>query len=184
MNGYRRIACFTILSAAIVFFAACNIGGSREPIITRENDSSAAKDESAVVNIKRVGYVNDYANVLNRDARDRLEKKLSELKEESDVEFVIVLVDSLEGQTLENYSANLARLWCLDPQKESDKKILLVIDMKGQEFRTNVTKGLWDKLPNEILSEFEKNITKEFSDEQYETGLTLYIDAIEKRLDD
>ena len=180
MIGNRMTAILSAVILTVAIASACRDDVGREPIISK--DVSTDKDTTTTLDLKRVGFVNDYVNLLDVDARNRLETRLRTLRNGSDVEFVIVIIDSLNGQNLEDYSNNLIRSWRLDTLSGNDKKIVLVIDMNHQEFRTTVTNALWAKLPNEAIHEYERNITSGFSEEQYEKGLSTFVDAIEKTL--
>src|ERR1043166_1423671 len=53
---------------------------------------------------QRVGVINDFANAFNPSQKKNLESAITQLKNDSDVEFVVVTIDSTNGQPLFDYS--------------------------------------------------------------------------------
>jgi uncharacterized membrane protein YgcG len=125
----------------------------------------------------RIGFVNDFAGVLENSARQKLDSDLDEFQQQSGVDFVIVIVESKGGYSLEDHSLEIARQWCLDCRPQSRGEVLLDIAMKDQEFRFNVSKPLLNDLPNEELEKFQQALEQSFSDGEYSQDL---IDVVSK----
>src|SRR5438552_10941845 len=59
----------------------------------------------------RGGYVNDFAGVIDAATKDRLEAILANLKERTDIEFVVAAVKTIGSVDVYEYSLRLARAW-------------------------------------------------------------------------
>ncbi|MCD4704837.1 TPM domain-containing protein, partial [bacterium] len=57
------------------------------------------------------GHVNDYANLLSSSEKQKLETKLSNFKNETSIELALVIIDSLQEDTIENFAVQLFEEW-------------------------------------------------------------------------
>lgn len=130
----------------------------------------------------RIGLINDYSNILDQPTKEHLQSTLDKLKQNFGIEFAVVIVDTLENQTLENYSMSLAQQWNFDSKNQKDGKILLLIAVKDQQWRINVTENLWKDLPDETLTNLETTLTDSFSEGKFGEGITKYVEAIIAKL--
>src|SRR5947209_8899716 len=60
---------------------------------------------------KPTGYVNDYAGVVDRATKERLETTLDNLDRQQQIQFSVVTVDTTGGQDIFAYSLAVARGW-------------------------------------------------------------------------
>src|SRR5258708_18724687 len=65
---------------------------------------------------KPAGYVNDYAGVVDSEAKARMETTLGNLDRQQQIQFSIVTVDTTSGQEIFDYSLALARGWGIGSQ--------------------------------------------------------------------
>ncbi len=72
------------------------------------------------------GFVNDFAGVVNPEAKTRLEEKLVNLEKTKSIEFAVVTVKSLEGTTVEDYAVRLVETWGIGKKNENNGLLLLV----------------------------------------------------------
>ncbi len=64
----------------------------------------------AAEDIKKIhptGYVSDLAGVIRPEAKERLEALCTELEQKTGAQMAIVTVQSLEGESVENYAVDL-----------------------------------------------------------------------------
>jgi len=64
-----------------------------------------------VKNLKPQGYVNDFAGVLNAQAKEKLTALCAEVDQKTKAQIAVVTVSSLEGETVEQFSLDLATQW-------------------------------------------------------------------------
>ena len=60
---------------------------------------------------KPTGFVNDFAGVLSQETKAGLESQLTQFKSETTNEISVVTIQSLDGDTIENYANTLFREW-------------------------------------------------------------------------
>src|SRR5215831_13843891 len=126
----------------------------------------------------RKAYVSDYSNILDRTNADDINAKLAGLHQTSKIEFAVLIVDSIGTHSLEDYSAAVFRTWHFDPTNVNDAKIFLLIAAKDSTYRFNVTRALWDDLPDTKLNAAGELMSDAFAQEKYSEGLSKCIDAI------
>jgi uncharacterized protein len=91
------------------------------------------------------GYVNDYANMMSRETRARLESELRDFEQSDSTQVAVLTVESLEGDVLESFSIRVAETWKIG-QKGKDNGVLLLVVKKDRKTRIEVGRGLEGKL--------------------------------------
>ncbi len=87
------------------------------------------------------GRVNDYANILTSGQKTSLENFLKKVETASFAQVVLLTINSLEGETLEDFSMSVAEKWKLG-QKDKDNGVLLLVAVKDKKIRIEVGYGL------------------------------------------
>lgn len=90
--------------------------------------------------IKLNNFVNDYANVLDEAQEKEISAKLKEIYDSKTAEFSVVIVKSLEGAPIEDFSFKVAEGKLGD--KENNNGLLLLISTEDREYRFEVGRGL------------------------------------------
>jgi uncharacterized protein len=85
--------------------------------------------------------VNDYANVLTRGGKEKIAESLVTLKEDVGAQVGVLIVDSLNGSTIEDASLRVATTWKLGSQ-DKDDGVLVFIVVKDRKMRVEVGRGL------------------------------------------
>ena len=129
---------------------------------------------------QRVGLVNDFANAFNASQKKSMESALNQLKSDSDVEFVVVTIDSTNGQPLFDYSLALARNWA--PGGDSRRGLVLVLAIKDREWRLQVSKALEKDLPDDVCLSLAEPAEDLYREGKYSEGVETYVKAIGERL--
>lgn len=125
------------------------------------------------------GRVNDTANLLTPEARQRLEEKLAALeKQTGGAQVAVLTVPSLEGEPLEDYSVRVAETWKLG-QKGKDNGALMLVSKGDRKMRIEVGYGLEPQLTDlqthVILDEIMR---PRFQQGDFEGGIEAGVDAI------
>jgi uncharacterized protein len=72
------------------------------------------------------GYVNDFAGVLSPVVTQSLNQELAAFKKKTTIEIAVVTVDSLRGQSIENYTRGIATEWGVGKRDRNNGVVFLV----------------------------------------------------------
>lgn len=97
--------------------------------------------------LKPTGYVNDFAHALSPQGQQRLENYCANLERVTGVQMAIVLVDSLDGDPVDDVANTLYRQWGIG-KKGKDEGILLFFAVKDHKDRAEVGYGLEPVIPD------------------------------------
>ncbi|HEX2252795.1 MAG TPA: TPM domain-containing protein [Thermoanaerobaculia bacterium] len=73
------------------------------------------------------GRVVDEANLLSPGARQRIEARLAAYERQTGRQVAVLVIDSLEGEVLEDYANRVGRTWALGRAEEDDGVLFLVV---------------------------------------------------------
>jgi uncharacterized protein len=91
--------------------------------------------------IHPTGYVSDLAGVIRPEARTRLEALCAELEQKTGAQMAIVTVQSLEGESVENYAVDLYKQLGVGSKKDN-RGVLLLVAPNQRKYRIEVGYGL------------------------------------------
>src|SRR5580698_9267216 len=97
--------------------------------------------------LKPTGYVNDFAHVLTPQGQQRLEIYCTNLERVTGAQMAIVLVDSLDGDPIEDVANTVYRQWGIG-KKGKDEGILLFFAVKDHKDRAEIGYGLEPVIPD------------------------------------
>jgi uncharacterized protein len=87
------------------------------------------------------GYVTDLAGVVSPETKARLEALCTELQQKTEAQIAVVTVNSLEGQSVEDYAVALYKHLGVG-RKGTDRGVLLLVAPKDHKYRVEVGYGL------------------------------------------
>jgi uncharacterized protein len=126
--------------------------------------------------------VHDDAHVLKQETIDRLEKKLAQYEDSTSNQIAILIVSSLDGESIEDYSIKVAEAWKLG-KKNKDNGVLLLIAVEDHNMRIEVGEGLEGVLTDAISSRIIRNeMAPHFRRGDYDSGITAAMDGIIKAI--
>ena len=128
------------------------------------------------------GFVNDLANVIESDHEARLEALLTKLRDDSNIEFAVVTIDSTNGEPLFDYSLAVAREWGVGPKESDGGGLLLMVAVKDRQWHLQVSRALEKDLPNEVCKELGDESVPLYRSGDYAGGIEKYVKAIIDRL--
>jgi len=102
-------------------------------------------------------YVNDQAGMLSAPQRRELGGFLQELEQKTGVQFLVVTIESLEGESIEDFSLSLAERWRLG-RKGKDDGLLFVLAKNDRRYRFESGYGLESLLPDSYLGSVGREI--------------------------
>ncbi len=123
-------------------------------------------------------WVHDEANVLSAGAKVELEAILKAERDSTSNQIAVLIVPSLEGEPIEEYSLRVAEKWKLG-KKDKDNGVLLLLSTGDKKLRIEVGEGhegaLTDALSNRII---RNEISPHFRQGDYDGGVQAGVMAI------
>jgi len=127
---------------------------------------------------KLEGRVVDQANLLTPAVKKDIDAILKEHERKTSNQIVVVILKSLNGYTIEEYSYQLGRFWQIG-QKDKNNGVLLVVSMDEKKVRIEVGYGLEGALTDKIAHEIVNyTIKPNFKANQYELGILKAVNEI------
>ena len=121
--------------------------------------------------------VNDVAGILTPEQNQALENKLVAIDDTSSNQIVVVILNTLEGNPIEEYSNKLFRKWGIGDKKKNNG-VLLLVAIADKKVRIEVGYGLEGALPDITSNSIIDNDIKP----AFRAGA--YFDGIDKATDD
>lgn len=124
------------------------------------------------------GRVNDYANMLSPGASQRLEQALAEFESSDSTQLVVLTVNSLEGETLEEYAIKVAEAWRIGQAKLDNGAIMLVAKQE-RKIRIEVGRGLEGVLTDLVSGRIIRgDMSPHFKKNDYDAGITAGVTSV------
>lgn len=128
------------------------------------------------------GFVNDFADVIEQPAEERLEERLADLQARAKVDLALVTVKTTGGASVFDYSLAVACGWGVGQKGEGGGGIVLLLVVEERQWRIQVGRALEADLPNEAVAEIGKSMEGSFRQKLYGEGLIKGVEDIIRRL--
>lgn len=120
----------------------------------------------------------DLAGIINDADKTRLTDYLRQLEVKTSTKMMIVTIQSLEGESIENFSSRARATWKLN-QSSKDNAVLLSVATKDRKYRIDVGYGLESKLPDALVGDIGRTyLVPYFKSNNYSTGLLKTTEAV------
>lgn len=117
------------------------------------------------------GMVNDYAAMLSPSTVTQLEGSLRSFEAEQSTQIVVLTIDSLAGESLEEFSIQVADAWKIG-QKEHDNGAILLIARNDRKIRIEVGYGLEGSLTDLVAGRIIRDtIAPRFKEGDFDQGV-------------
>ena len=124
------------------------------------------------------GYVTDRAGLLSRGVKSQLEALLHEHELQTSNQVLIVILPTLAGGSIEDFSIRLAEKW-KPGQKGKDNGIIFLVAKEDRQMRIEVGYGLEPVLPDSVAGAIIRNIVvPRFRAGRFEEGVVAGTQAI------
>jgi len=124
--------------------------------------------------------VTDLSGTLSPSEQLNLEEKIFQFESQTSNQLAVLIIPSLEGEVLEDYSIRVTDEWKLG-DKEKDNGILLLVVINDRKIRIEVGYGLEGALTDLISSSIIRNeIAPDFRSRNYFAGIDAGIMSIMK----
>lgn len=127
------------------------------------------------------GYVTDDAHVLGAEGRV-IEHRISEFHKKTTVEIAVLTVETLDGQSVEEYANNVFHQWGIG-QKSKNNGVLILVSLAEHKTRIEVGYGLEGQLTDGTCGDIiRQDMVPFFKQRQFGEGINRAITDIEDRL--
>lgn len=126
-----------------------------------------------VKNLKPQGYVDDFAGVLSAPAKEKLTALCTEVDQKTRAQIAVVTVASLEGETVDQFSIDLAMQWGVGPKQQA-RGVLILLAPNDRKYRIEVGYGLEPILPDGKVGGFGREAVPFLQRNDYD-GATLLL---------
>ena len=116
------------------------------------------------------GYVNDFANVIDVQSRDRLNALCTELDENAHAQVAIVTIESLRGAPIESYATSLFNKWGIG-HKDDNRGILILLALSDHKSRIEIGRGFEALFPDERVAKIVADMVPDLKQRHYSQAL-------------
>jgi TonB family protein len=116
------------------------------------------------------GYVDDFANVLNTEAKKQLAALCAELEQKTNAQIAVVTVQTLEGASIEDYAVRLFNEWGIG-HKEDNRGLLILLSMEEHKYRIEVGLGFEALFPNDRVAKIGAAMVPDLKQQRYSEAL-------------
>jgi uncharacterized protein len=125
-------------------------------------------------------WVSDQAGVLGGDARSRLDARLQALEQRTGHQVIAALFQSLEGESLEDFTVRCAEAWKVG-RKGLDDGLIFFAFVGDRRMRLEVGYGLEDKVPDLIARRLlAEQVKPAFARGDYTGGIDALVSSLER----
>ena len=123
--------------------------------------------------------VNDYTNTLSAGEINALEQKLVAFDDSTSTQIAVVVINSLDGYEIADYSARLFDKWGIGGSKKKNNGVLLLASLGDRKVWITTGYGVEGALPDAIAKRIiENEIIPDFKENNYYSGLDAGTNAI------
>ena len=122
------------------------------------------------------GFINDYAGVLDQRIRASLEALAQDLQAKTRAEVAVAVLQSLGGESLEDYTNRVAEHWGVGDQ--ADRGVLLLLAIEERRLRIEVGYGLEGVIPDGLAGEIRDGMTPYLRQGNYNGAVAFGVSAV------
>jgi uncharacterized protein len=126
---------------------------------------------------KPTDYVSDYAHVMSQGTIEQLDRLCGEVDHEAHAQIAVVTVNSLGGETVEQYAVDLFTAWGIG-SKKSDRGVLVLVAPNQRRRFIETGYGLEGILPDGRVGDIGRQMVPMLRANDFDGALTLATDEI------
>lgn len=104
-----------------------------------------------------VGYVNDYAHLLSASQASALNQELRDFDNRTTIEVAVVTVNSLEGESPQDYATNIGNYWGVG-KRGKNNGIIFLVAMDSHDIWIEVGSGLSSQFTSSQVQQIVDNV--------------------------
>jgi len=125
-----------------------------------------------IADIRPQGYVTDLAQVIDPATKARLETLCAEVEQKTGAQIAVVTVDSLDGQSREDYAADLYKHLGIGSKKDS-RCVLLLMAPKDRQYKIEVGYGLEPVINDARAGDIGREMVPDLRRQDYSAAVLL-----------
>lgn len=123
------------------------------------------------------GPVMDQANILSSNNKRKIENALQALNQSENIQIQVLILKTLEGDSLEEFSIRAVEKWKLGGAK-SDRGALLLVAIDDRKMRIEVGDGLEGQLTDLTSGRIIDSMKPFFKNSDFDTGIYVGVASI------
>jgi uncharacterized membrane protein YgcG len=123
----------------------------------------------------------DLADILSNNEEERLNNLLFSLFNEGLIQVSVLIIPSLEGEVLEDYSIKVAQTWGLGSSIK-DNGLLILMAMEERKIRVEVGQGIEGEVTDYLSSRIISKMGPYMRTKEYEEALTNAVRIVESAM--
>ena len=125
-----------------------------------------------IADIRPQGYVTDLAQVIDPATRAKLEALCAEVQQKTGAQIAVVSVNSLDGQSREDYAADLYKHLGVG-SKADNRGVLLLVAPKDRQYKIEVGYGLEPVINDARAGDIGREMVPDFRSQDYSAAVLL-----------
>ncbi len=115
-------------------------------------------------------FVNDYAGILTAETKNYIIKTSRQYQNNGGPQVVVTTINSLGGESIEEYSIEMARAWGIGAKKENNG-VLILLSVEDRSIRIEVGYGLEGIITDSMSGRFIREVSDALGADDFDTGL-------------
>ncbi len=125
-----------------------------------------------IADIRAQGYVTDLAHVVDPSTKAKLETLCAEVQQKTGAQIAVVTVNSLDGESKEDYAADLYKHLGIGP-KANNRGVLLLVAPKERQYRVEVGYGLEPVINDARAGDIGREMLPDLRQQDYNAAILL-----------
>lgn len=121
--------------------------------------------------------VNDYANVLTVEGKERIATEIVKLKKTTGAQAGVLIVNTLDGESIEEASMKVARQWKLGTT-DQDNGVVLLVAIQDRKMRLEVGQGLEGTLTDARSRQITNSMKSYLKSKDYDGAILTAITGV------
>jgi uncharacterized protein len=134
-----------------------------------------------IATLKPQGYVSDFAGVIDAQSKADLEAFSARVEKATGVEMAFVTLDSLAGESLEDFTNDLYRRWGVG-KKGKDEGLLLLLVVNDRRSRLEIGRGLEEHIPDGMAGALLSEMRPFLRESQYGAAFSTAAHSLATRI--
>jgi uncharacterized protein len=123
------------------------------------------------------GPVVDQAKILSSSARSKISGVLKNFKRKSGTQLQVLTVESLDGDTIEDFSIRVVDKWKLGSSKY-DRGMLFTVALKERKMRIEVGQGLEGVITDAVAARIIRSVKPYFKQRRFADGIVFALSSM------